>query len=114
MKYLKPCFKVMVDSHFALALSISACLLFCTVMVGVGVARGWNCDDSGAFKFQTVDDNLRFWAEPGRMGTSLASAVNTSVNGADLSLPGRDFASAESNWYYWKVSSSFNETLRYV
>ena len=94
------------NSHVALVLSIAATLLFVTLMVGVGVSRGWNCDDNGGFKFQTVNDNVRFWAEPGKHGTSLAGAVNTSVVGIDLSLPGRDFGHAESNWYYWKLRPS--------
>ena len=96
----------MVDSHTALAASIMATLLFVVLMVGVGVSRGWNCDDEGRFMFRTVNDNARFWAEPGKEGTSLSGSINTSITSIDVSLPGRNFASAESNWYYWKLRPS--------
>ena len=51
--------------------------------------------------FYKVEDPTRFWPEP--------NEYNETVT-VDAVIPGRNFVSASSNWYYWKLRPSGSDT----
>lgn len=77
-------------------IAVSSLTVFCIpILIGSGVARGWNVSlTTGTLQFETVYDAKRFWPEPNEY------EENVDI---DSNIPGRDFATASSTWYYWKL-----------
>jgi hypothetical protein len=80
----------------AWSIAVASLTIFCIpILIGAGYARGWNVSlTTGTFQFETVENAKRFWPEP-----------NSYEQNADIdsNIPGRDFATASSTWYYWKL-----------
>ncbi len=80
----------------AWAISIVSLSIFCIpIIIGIGYSRGWNVSlTTGLYEFETVYNSKRFWPEPN------AYKENADI---DANIPGRDWPSASSTWYYWKL-----------
>jgi hypothetical protein len=97
-----------IKAGVAWSLAISILLVVCgPLLMGIGIARGWNVATTaaatatatrgGSYAFYAVEDPSRFWPEPNEYNETAK---------LDAIYPSRNYPSASSTWYYWKLRPS--------